>query len=296
LKSAPECIPCSVRQVLRTAKMAGLGEEAQKKAMREAMRVLAELDHGVAPAVLATKAIRAAQDLYEDGDPFERIKWETTVEALAMYQAIKPDVMKRLTQMDPVGRIRYFAKLAAAGNIIDFGISSEFDLEETLKDTLQKDLAIDHSDRFYREMASGRRFLLISDNAGEIVFDRFLLDEAVRLGKEVYVAVKSGGILNDATVEDALRAGITGPVKIVETGSSSLGLMLKECTPEFRRLFREADVVLSKGQANYETLDEASRSIFFILRVKCPIIAEGMAIPTGASILMHHPGAPRGQS
>jgi uncharacterized protein with ATP-grasp and redox domains len=102
--------------------------------------------------------------------------------------------------------------------------------------------------------------------------------------------VKSGPVLNDAIRRDAVAAGIGDHVTVVETGSSSLGVALNECSPEFLDLYRRAGVVISKGQANYETLDDAARSIFFILRVKCPVISKPMGIPTGASILLaHHP-------
>jgi uncharacterized protein with ATP-grasp and redox domains len=291
LRSYPECIPCSVRQALRTAKMAGLDERAQMKAVTAAVKVMAGLDYGAPPAVIATRAIRAGEDLYDGVDPFARIKWDTTVEALAMYEHIKPGVVEHMSGMGPVERIRYCAKLGAAGNIIDFGVASEFDLEAALTETLEGDLAVDHSDRLYDAIVSSDSLLLVSDNAGEIVFDRFLLDEALRLGKEVSVSVKSRGILNDATFEDALRAGIRRPVHIIETGSASLGLILDECSEEFRGLFEKAGVVISKGQANYETLDDAARSLFLILRAKCPIVADQMKIPTGASALIYHPGS-----
>ena len=271
--------------------MAGFDGAAQTKAVLEAMRALTRLDHDAPPAVIATRAIRAAQDLYCDGDPFAEIKARTTVEALELYGAVKGDVVSKLSTMEPVDRIRYCAKLAAAGNIIDFGVSSEFDLERTLKETLAGDLAIDHSELLYQAIASGDSMLLISDNAGEIVFDRFLLDEVVGSGKDVYVSVKSGGILNDAVREDAIQAGIKEPIRIVETGSDGLGIVLEDCSDEFRDIFFRAGVVVSKGQANYETLDDAPRSLFFILRAKCPIIAESMAIPAGASVLNHHPGS-----
>jgi uncharacterized protein with ATP-grasp and redox domains len=268
--------------------MAGLGPEAQKEAVRSAMRILSELDHGAPPATIATRAIRAAEALFQGKDPFEDIKRRTTAEALALYQAIKPEVAAKMAGMDGVGRIRYCAKLAAAGNIIDFGVSSEFDLEATLEETLAGDLAIDHSQELYEAISSTSSFLLISDNAGEIVFDRFLLDEVIGLGKDVYVSVKSGPILNDAILEDAIRGGITEPIKIVETGSSSLGIVLAECSRQFQDLFWRSGIVVSKGQANYETLDDARREIFFILRAKCPIISRPMQVPTGASILMAH--------
>jgi hypothetical protein len=89
-------------------------------------------------------------------------------------------------------------------------------------------------------------------------------------------------------MEDARRAGLDSRVRILETGSASLGVDLTECSPEFIDLYRRSDVVISKGQANYETLDDADRDIFFILRAKCPIIAAGMGVPDGASVLIHH--------
>jgi uncharacterized protein with ATP-grasp and redox domains len=288
LKAEPECIPCAVRQVVRTARMAGLDDEAQKEAARAAMRVLAELDHGAAPAVIATEAIRAAEALYKGRDAFGQIKAESTAEALALYEAIKPEMMRQMTSLDPVGRIRLCAKLAAAGNIIDFGISSEFDLKGTLEDTLARELAVDHSAELYEAICSSSEVLVVGDNAGEIVFDRFLLDEIIRLGKTAYLSVKSAPILNDAVRRDAVAAGIADPIRVVETGASSLGVMPEECSSEFVDLFTRAGVVISKGQANYETLDDAARTVFFVLRVKCPVISAPMGIPTGTSIVLAH--------
>lgn len=82
-----------------------------------------------------------------------------------------------------------------------------------------------------------------------------------------------------------MRAGITEPVKVIETGSSSLGIVFEECSEEFREIFWSAGVVLSKGQANYETLDVAARSVFFIQRAKCPIVAQELGVPAGTSVL-----------
>jgi len=258
--------------------------------MREAMKALAGLDYNDAPAMIATRAIRAAERLYPGVDPFERLKRETTSEALGLYRSIKPGTMELMAKMGPVERIRHCAKLSAAGNIIDFGVTSDFDLEATLKDTMAGDLAIDCSEELYRAIAEGETFLLVSDNAGEIVFDRFLLDEALRLGKQVYVSVKSGPVLNDAERSDAEAAGIADPIRIIETGSASLGVIYRECSREFMEVFRDSDVVLSKGQANYETLDDAPRDVFFILRAKCPVLAGPIGVPTGSSVLIHYPG------
>jgi hypothetical protein len=265
--------------------MAGLSEEFQNAVVLEAERALVGTDHRVPPAVIATAAIKAAEELFGGVDPFLEMKVRTTEEALSLYRAMVPDVATRLATMTPVERIRYCSKLAAVGNIIDVGVGLEFDLEKTLAETMATRLAIDDSERFYEATMAGESLLVISDNAGEIVFDRFLMDEVVGLGKQVYLSVKSGPILNDATLDDARRAGIGEPVRVIETGSSSLGVIFEECNEEFRDIFRSAGVVLSKGQANYETLDESPRDVFFILRAKCPIVARHLGVPTGSSVL-----------
>jgi uncharacterized protein with ATP-grasp and redox domains len=270
--------------------MVGVDEETQKESMREAMKALVGLDFSDAPALIATRAIRAAERLYPGVDPFERVKRETTAEALGLYESIKPGAMELMAAMGPVDRLKYCAKLGAAGNIIDFGISSDFDLEATLKETMEGDLAIDCSKELHEAITRAKTFLLVSDNAGEIVFDRFLLDEVLRLGKQVYVSVKSGPVLNDAVRSDAEAAGIADPIKVIETGSASLGVIYRECSREFMEIFRDAGVVLSKGQANYETLDDAPRDVFFILRAKCPVLARPIGVATGSSVLIHYPG------
>lgn len=285
MRSDPECLPCSVRQALRTVTMAGLGEEIQRKAVEAAEKAVRGMDLSVPPAIVATAAMRAAEHLWRGSDPFLAMKIKTTAEALALYDSVKPDVMAQIKGMGPVEAIRYSAKLAAAGNIIDFGVGIEFDLEKTLAETLQAPLAIDESAQMYEALMAAESLLVVSDNAGEIVFDRFLMYEAARLGKKVYLSVKSGPIINDAMPDDAVRARVGEPIEVIETGSSSLGIVFEECSEEFREIFWSSCVVLSKGQANYETLDDAARSVFFILRAKCPIVAQELGVPPGASVL-----------
>ncbi len=288
MRSAPECIACSINQALRTARLAGVDEATQMKALKRAVEALAEADLSRPPAVLATRAILASGEVYNQDDPYRQEKKRTTEEALRLYDEIKPAVEAEMAAMDPVARISHAAKLAAAGNIIDFGIGKPFDIEATLRDTLENGFAVDDSAKLHDALQGAGSFLLISDNAGEIVFDRFLIDEVLGMGKRVLVSVRSKGILNDAVREDVVMAGVTDPVEIIETGTGSLGLMLDEVSDEFAAEFERAGVVLSKGQANYETLNDIERSMFYILRIKCPVIGDGMGLPNGVSVLMHN--------
>ena len=175
MRSAPECIACSINQALRTARLAGVDEETQMKALKRAVEALAKADMTKPPAVLATSAILASGEVYDQDDPYREEKKRTTEEALHLYNEIKPVVEAEMAGMDPVARIGHAAKMAAAGNIIDFGIGKPFDIEATLKDTLENGFAVDHSEHLYETLKGADSFLLISDNAGEIVFDRFLI-------------------------------------------------------------------------------------------------------------------------
>jgi len=273
--------------------MAGLDEMAQMKAVTAAVKVMSRLDYGAPPAVIATRAIRAGEDLYDGVDPFARIKWDTTVEALAMYEHIKPGVMERMSGMGPVERIRYCAKLAAAGNIIDFGVASEFDLEGALNETLGSDLAVDHSDRLYDAIVSSGSLLLISDNAGEIVFDRLFLETIHERHPAVALTavVKSGPIINDATVTDAEAIGLGRAAAVMPSGSAVIGTPFGRVSEGVRNALVTSDVIISKGQGNFETSSHLPRAIYFILKAKCPSVADELDVDFGDVVFLRHTGA-----
>jgi uncharacterized protein with ATP-grasp and redox domains len=124
--------------------------------------------------------------------------------------------------------------------------------------------------------------LYLADNAGETVLDRILIET---LDKPVTYAVKSFPIINDALFEDAIAAGIDQVAAIRQTGSNCPGTVLHTCTDEFFRYYEEADLVLSKGQGNYEALSDENRSIFFLLKVKCKLVSRQLEAPLGSLVL-----------
>jgi hypothetical protein len=127
----------------------------------------------------------------------------------------------------------------------------------------------------------------LADNAGEVVFDRLLIEELVKeLGKEVIYVVKDKPIINDALIEDAIFCGINKVAKITSSGSDAPGTILKYCSPEFIELYQDAGLIISKGQGNYEALSEEDRPIFFLFRAKCPVIAEDVDCNVGDMVLL----------
>ena len=162
-------------------------------------------------------------------------------------------------------------------NIIDTGIMFDYDLEKTIDRTMEKGFAIDHYDKFLEDLGKSKTILYLSDNCGEIIFDKPVLEIFSKMGKEIWTAVKSAPILNDALYEDAVFAGLDEFSRIIETGSGFLGVNPDDSSEEFMHLLNTCDIIISKGQANFESLNEYRYyrgSLYFILKVKCDRVAD----------------------
>lgn len=278
MRSKPDCIPCSVRQALTTAKLASADEGLQREMVDRAMGVLLGYPLERPPAEMATVAIRAALELLDARDPFREAKARHNLVALELVERYRKVVKEAA---DP---LLTALKLAVAGNVIDFGVGKGFNLERTVEKALNSDFAINELEQFKEDLKGAATILFIADNAGEIAFDKFLLEQLA--DKEAYVAVKAGPILNDATPEDAKQVGIDRLAKLVTTGSDSLGVNLDHCSEEFKSLFWSADLVVGKGHANFETMDEAAREVYLLLMVKCPVVAAELGVQVGAMVLV----------
>ncbi len=195
--------------------------------------------------------------------------------------------LKHLTETseDP---LRTAIRLAIAGNVIDSGINSaltESQVEEAVAESLAAPLDRKSLEGFRDATGQARDILYLGDNAGEIVFDRLLIEQ-LNCEKVTFV-VRSGPIINDATMEDAMAAGLTDIVRVIDNGSDAPGTILEDCSEQFRRHFNEADLVIAKGQGNYETLNDVLGRVFFILRLKCRVIARHLGCEIGRWVLVH---------
>jgi len=210
-------------------------------------------------------------------DPFREIKKTYTARLLSLY----PDLKKKIVSSDDP--LYTALKFAAFGNAIDLGADPDFDLEKELADLYTKDFDLCEYEAFKNALNNADKILYIADNAGETVFDRLLIEQ---LKKPVQYAVRSRPIINDATIEDADDAGIGEVAEIVSSGCDAPGTILKLCSEKFKKIFTETDMIISKGQGNYETLSNQNRPIFFLLKVKCPVIARHINIRAESIILI----------
>jgi hypothetical protein len=165
--------------------------------------------------------------------------------------------------------------MAIAGNVIDLGVHSEFDIGQEIETNLQKEFTLDHFQDFKKAVEKAETILYLGDNAGEAVFDTVLLQQ---LPGKVYYAVRNIPIINDVTKEDAIAAGVSKFAEIISSGCHAPGTILKHCSHHFCKIFKQADLIISKGQGNYEGLSGENYPIFFLLKAKCQVIAENLGV------------------
>jgi uncharacterized protein with ATP-grasp and redox domains len=240
-------------------------------------RHLSQVGAEAIPPEIGREAYRLIAEKTGIPDPYAEIKKECTQKALSLYPRLK----ERIASAED--RLAMAVRVAIAGNVIDFGAQAHFDLDEDLDALLSQKLAVDHFREFRQVLKGAKKILYLADNAGETVFDRVLVEEMAR---PVVYAVRGKPIINDAVVQDALDAGIAKAADIVSSGTDAPGTILSLCTEHFLNIFRTADLIISKGQGNYEALSEESRPIFFLLKTKCAVIAEDMGVKEGGLVLM----------
>lgn len=274
-----DCLPCFVRQALEASRLISADRRLQEELMRRVLRWAGEIDLSLPPPVMSQRIHRLLKELSGNQDPYRGAKRRQN----AMAMALLPE-LKRLvdTSSDP---LLTAARLAVAGNIIDMGVGGELNetkvrdsMERALEQPLQGDW-----EGFSKAARMAQRILYLADNAGEIAFDRLLVE---RLGPErVTVAVRGGPAINDATMDDAAEVGLDRLVKVIDNGSDAPGTILGDCKPEFIDQFQKADMVIAKGQGNFETLSEAPREVFFLFQTKCRVAAEHAGFPVGSWVV-----------
>lgn len=276
MRAYPDCYPCFLIQALKTSRMVTSDEKKIRSILNEVSVAITQFPSSASPPEISRKVYGIISRKTGVNDPYRKIKQRCTKQALSLLHE-----MRRLIVASS-DRLLTAIKLSIAGNVIDFGANANFDLKKDINRILSQEFAINHYRQFRKALAKARRILYVADNAGETVFDRLFIEE---LRKPVVYAVREKPIINDALREDALNAGIDEVAKVISSGSDAPGTIRKFCSKEFQRIFRSADLVISKGQGNYETLSGERRPIFFLLKAKCRVIARELGIEEGGIVL-----------
>lgn len=273
MKLEPECIGCIFNQVLKAFEL--LDPEishdiiiaAQKKLMEFLVKFDVKTD---ASPILGKIAYGIVSEMLDDPDPYLALKQESNKLSLELIGEIKNLVDNAV---DPLFEA---IVVAALGNTIDFASQHKFDLISDIENFNPEDLVINDYDNFKRSLEDFNHLMILGDNAGEIVFDKLLIQVIKQFypDLEIVYSVRSAPIINDATIEDARFISLTELVHVIES-SPTPGIDLSTSTKEFKDHFFKKGVILSKGQGNFESLyriEIPNKDVYYLLKAKCNLM------------------------
>ena len=213
-----------------------------------------------------------SDDLYKDE------KTQSNQLAKVLYDEWKPKILSANDSFDSALR------LSIAGNIMDYGPSANFDVHQTIDKVMASEFTIDHSLELKKRISSAQNILYLGDNTGEIVLDKLFIETIHH--KNLTFAVRGAAVMNDATMEDAHEVGMNEVAQLISNGSDAPSTVLSQSSPAFLDAYENADLIISKGQGNLEGLiNENDPRIFFLLMVKCNVIAELLEVPKGSFVV-----------
>ncbi len=278
-----DCIPCFLKQSLEAARMATNDEKTHEKVMKEILKHLENIDFEKSPPELSREVHRIIRTITKTKDPYKKVKNESNKTGEKIYKKLKRKVKN---SDDPLITA---IKLAIVGNVIDFGTMNRFNVDDMIKYAFEREFDDRDYPLFKKELDKAKNILYLADNTGEIFFDKLLLEELKNMGKKITYVVKENPIINDALIDDVKEAGIDKIANVITCDNgqkiSTPGVVMKYTSDEFKKIFEASDIIISKGQGNYEGLSDVKRRVFFLLVAKCPLVANDIGSNVGKLIL-----------
>jgi len=278
-----ECIPCFISQSLEAARMVSDDENMHEKVLKKVMQHLQNINFNDSPPMLSRKVHEIIRNEIKSEDPYKKIKEQSNKIAEKYY----PKLEKIIQDSDDP--LLDSIKLSIAGNVIDFGTKNRFDIQETINTINEKEIDEEAYSYFKKILNKSNNVLYLADNAGETFFDKILINQIKKHTEKITYVVKNNPIINDAIKEDAIYAGINEIAEIIAGDEmqkiSAPAIILKYASEDFKKLFFKADMVITKGQGNYESLSNVEREIFFLLMIKCPLVAQDIGYEFAKPVL-----------
>ncbi len=256
--------------------------ELQQEILRTVLRIAAEGDYQKPPPEISAEFFRAIVELTGVADPHAEAKQRSNEEVMKLLPELRREVEESPRPLETAMR------MAIAGNIIDFGTphgQKDNRLLDVIEHAAQAEICMDSFAAFQQRASDAKLILYLADNCGEAVLDRLLIEQLS--SNKVVFAVRGKPILNDITPAEVPQVGIDQICRVVDNGSDVPGTIFEQCSSQFRELFDQADMIISKGQGNFETLQDSGREIFFLMKVKCAVVAEETGLPLGSIFFQH---------
>lgn len=272
------CMECTLKQVRQVADILNVPENMKRQALKEVFEMLSHLTYEESNPEIMGETLKIISRIFKNNDPYKQIKLEYNQAMMVLY----PELIEKLDQSS--NALQEGLKLAVLGNLIDFGARHTFTKEDVLKRIEKLDdymFAIDDRSNLFEQLNKAKTLFYIGDNCGEIVFDKIFIREIKKHHPQitVFYGVRGGNVINDVTEEDAYMTGIDEFATIMSSGIAYPGTVLKACSKAFNKRFETADLIIAKGQGNYESLSDVIREgLFFVFMAKCPYVAENLKV------------------
>jgi uncharacterized protein with ATP-grasp and redox domains len=288
MKYFADCFTCYMNQIHRALRLLSPGIEERKvvDAQHTMMKFISQCDLDKTNNIsFGTEVYRVVAETLGVRDPYKTLKIKFNQIALDLY----PKLI--LIVKNSKNHIFTAIQMSIMGNAIDFGTSEDINIEKELNALSKQDLGGKvNIDNFIQSIKKAKKILVIGDNTGEIVFDRIMIEQILEEypNKQIYYAVRRGPIINDSTLEDAKFVGMDKICPIVET-SASPGLIVNKSTQKFIETFNQADLIISKGQGNFEAIVDENTSwteVYFLLKAKCKVMETIFHVPIGTLLLV----------
>jgi len=277
----PACIPCIIKQAYNTSNLFVKGnKELQLKILKEVCSEIQYISKNYNAPYFSAK-IQSIMEKYEgSGNLYGSIK-EKNLRKVKKFQLCIQIMIDESND-----RLETAIRAAIIGNAIDLAANPDFDIEYEINRITSPDIHLPAIAKFKKDLQKAKLILYIGDNYEEALFDKFLLKELNSI--KIIFAVRSRPVLNDITIDDAKKLKLNKICKVIESGSKIAGTDLRECTPEFLDVYQKADIVIAKGQGNYETLIDEKRPIYFLFKIKCDVIKEKSGYLKGDGVLLYN--------
>jgi hypothetical protein len=277
-----DCYPCILRQTLEAAQNSGMDTGQEKELIHGVMRTLLDAENSTTSPEIAQQIHRYIRKFTGVSNPYAGEKYEHNRQAMELLPELRAEI---LGSDQP---LLTAARYAIAGNVIDFGVSNngQIDIHSEIESALKNPLGIDHFNMLQSELHKSERVIYLGDNSGEIVFDRLLIETILdSYDMDITYMVRGEPVLNDVTMADARQVGLDQIVQVIDNGTDAPGTVLSQVPEDIRTEIESADVIIAKGQGNFESLIHVPLNIFFLFKVKCSVIAEKIASPLHSYVI-----------
>ncbi len=278
-----DCLVCIYNQALKTTKLLNLSDKESGKLLLKIAEILPSFSMQNTPPQIAKETYALIEKETKSKDPLKKIKKESIKEAKKFLPFLERKIKNSKNSLFTA------IKIAVAGNVIDFGAQKQFDLKETINSIFNQEFAINEFISLENRLKKAKSLVILADNAGENIFDVLLAKTIKKLYPKIkiYYFVRGKPIINDVTKKDVKNSDIKKYAKVIDTKVPTPGFDLGYASQKSIKIYDKADIIISKGMGNYESLfGLTNREVFYLFKVKCNVVADSINKNIGDIILI----------